>query len=148
MIKSQLDNLINYYILYCSFTDYDVLNTSPDYLLEKWEKYIGIKDIQNPNKVLDIESKYYHTFKEYQNKWGEESLWVKDILEFTMVLNTKPYNLCCPSELVKTFNDMIGDVNKINNYTYNGLHDILKRKALEWVDHNIRDYNLVILTNG
>ena len=53
MNKSQLNNLINFCFNFHSVMGVDPFYKSPDYILEKWNKYIGVKPIHNKSFVTN-----------------------------------------------------------------------------------------------
>lgn len=164
MTKNQLDNLIGFCFNFHKSMDSDINNLSPDYLLEKWNKYIGVC----PIKSVSFENLHY---TKWMSKWNfkieNDDNRIKEILNFIFEVNTKSfyirkgidaveylsdinynkYKTWSPSGLLEIFRELIGDPEQINKDIYNHLHYIVKEKANEWLEHIEikRDYKLNIL---
>lgn len=161
MNKSQLDNLIhfcaNFHKVHVKIEDQNV-----DYILEKWNKYIGVEPIKNDNlpSANDISKNYplrSGDLVRWFNRWGKNGNYdkVKEILNFILITNTKffsrddRYNWT-PSELIEIFKNHIGDPEKINTDKYQFLHELVMRSVHdEWLysDRVNRDYKLCLLVN-
>lgn len=50
MIKTQAKNLVNFSILMHNSLENGIMGYDPEYIMEKWNKYIGVTPIQNVNK--------------------------------------------------------------------------------------------------
>ncbi len=144
------------------------------YILEKWNKYIGIKvqkydqiDVDKLKKELSLkfvvgrtktDVKIYKTLVEWSEKWGiEEYNQVKEILNFILVVNTKGFrykhylneqNLFWDlDELVSVFNQHFGNTGNINSEKYDHLHVILKEEVSAWLEMKLinRQYKIMLL---
>jgi hypothetical protein len=158
MTKNQLHNLINFCVTFSRNFDSKMEDHSSDYILEKWDKYIGVMPVKNdslPNKEYIISNSYIdYELKKWINRWGKNDEYdgVKEILHFIMIINggtfiTKikhDYNRLywTPSKLVDAIKKVIPNVNDINEYPYNNLHGILKIQVNEWLEEERRDFNL------
>ena len=150
MTKIQLDNLIQFCFLFHPSCDCDWKMQSPDYLIEKWNKYIGI-DV----KHHDLDRSYFtHNTINWLKTWNvsnEDWIELKRIIRFIISLSDKPilkyrYKNWKPSELIENFENQIGPVSEITQVPYNHIHALIKIQIDRWIDDNIRDYNLSLLT--
>ena len=142
MEKSQIDNIIKFCFNFHKDMDVDWVYSSPDYILEKWDKYIN----QRPKLI------YYYN-NEKISKWiknwspSEEELYrLRTILLFLYKINQRRFNNLKLSELLDEFEKTTGiyieDVNKDN---YDGLHELLKQQVDKWLNlkENKREYKLL-----
>ena len=157
MEKSQLNNLIRFCFLFHKSMDM----RAPDYIKEKWNKYIGFKPNELELYPQDDETVSWLKKWNVSNEDWEE---LKEVINFIRVLNTKAFVVSggnenrrfkqwSPSDLVEEFERLIGDKEKISNIEVLGLHFIGSwPKACEreieywiWQTDNKRDYNLNLL---
>jgi hypothetical protein len=169
MIKTQAKNLVNFSILMhnClingSVKDYSFLGNDPSYIMEKWDKYIGVKpssDITfNKEGVIDQWIKRWHVSDEQVDN-------MKNILAFIVRVNhkhffirgleadendssnhIKPNSVWFLSELVELFEDVVGPADDINTEFYNHLHPNVAKVITEWENSTLvrRDNNLTLL---
>ena len=149
MTKIQLDNLIQFCFLFHPSMDCDWKMQSPDYIKEKWDKYIGI-DV----KHHDYDWSYFtHNTINWLKTWqvsNEDWIELKRIIRFIISLSDKPIlkyrDVWKPSELIENFENQIGPVSEITQVPYNHIHALIKIQIENWIDDNIRDYNLSLLT--
>ncbi len=150
MTKIQLDNLIEFCFLFHPCSDCDWRRQSPDYIKEKWDKYIGI----------DAKHTYYdklyftNDISDWLKIWkvsNEDWIKLKKIIQFIMTLSKKPIfiNHYYPetwklSEIIDIFENQIGSVNDINQKPYNHIHALLQKEIEKWlsITQNNREYNL------
>ena len=129
--------------------DCDWKMQSPDYIKEKWDKYIGI-DV----KHHDYDWSYFtHNTINWLKTWqvsNEDWIELKRIIRFIISLSDKPIlkyrDVWKPSELIENFENQIGPVSEITQVPYNHIHALIKIQIENWIDDNIRDYNLSLLT--
>jgi hypothetical protein len=149
MTKIQLDNLIHFCFLFHPSMDCNWKMQSPDYIKEKWNKYIGI-DVRN----LD-DDKSYLTYSniDWLKRWNvsnEDWIELKRVIRFIISLSDKPIlkyrDVWKPSELIENFENQIGPVSEITQVPYNHIHPLIKKEIDRWIDDNIREYNLSLLT--
>lgn len=120
----------------------DWVNQSPDYILEKWDNYIG----QKP-KVLIYHNK--PNYREWVRKWNpseEEIYKLRTILYFVCKINKKSIRRLQLSELLDHFTSITRiEIEDVNNRIYNNLHELVKQKINFWIDfkENKREYNLL-----
>jgi hypothetical protein len=122
---------------------------SPDYIKEKWNKYIGI-DVRNFD-----DDKSYLTYSniDWLKRWNvsnEDWIELKRVIRFIISLSDKPIlkyrDVWKPSELIENFENQIGPVSEITQVPYNHIHPLIKKEIDRWIDDNIREYNLSLLT--
>ncbi len=122
---------------------------SPDYIKEKWNKYIGI-DVRNFD-----DDKSYLTYSniDWLKRWNvsnEDWIELKRVIRFIISLSDKPIlkyrDVWKPSELIENFENQIGPVSEITQVPYNHIHALIKKEIDRWIDDNIREYNLSLLT--
>jgi hypothetical protein len=120
---------------------------SPDYIKEKWDKYIGI------DFTHTCDDQYYpHNWIKTWNLKDEDFLKIKGIIRFIISLSEKPilvtpkyhieiWTLC---EIIENFENQISPVNKITNIRYNSTHELINIEIRKWlsITQNNRDYNL------
>ena len=149
MNKIQLDNLIHFCFLFHPSMDCNWKMQSPDYIKEKWNKYIGI-DVRNYD-----DDKSYLTYSNINwlktwNVSNEDWIELKRIIRFIISLSDKPIlkyrDVWKPSELIENFENQIGPVSEITQVPYNHIHALIKKEIDRWIDDNIREYNLSLLT--
>jgi hypothetical protein len=149
MTKIQLDNLIHFCFLFHPSMDCNWKMQSPDYIKEKWNKYIGI-DVRNFD-----DDKSYLTYSniDWLKRWNvsnEDWIELKRVIRFIISLSDKPIlkyrDVWKPSELIENFENQIGPVSEITQVPYNHIHALIKKEIDRWIDDNIREYNLSLLT--
>jgi len=174
MTKIQLDNLLRFCFNFHVSMDNNIHSNSPDYLLEKWDKYIGVTPI--PDESINYDIIKNRTLKTLDGNtelvlntwiftWDDRisspinGFWynkVKEILKFISILNTRPLTVSSkvyidscwsPGEIIEEFRLHIGDPNKINKEPYRHLHTLVKDKIDEWLEYKVnkRDYKLCAL---
>jgi hypothetical protein len=169
MTKSQLDNLIHFCFIFR--VDIGIDSCSSDYILEKWNKFIGVKPYSNDGVSVEYLEEDMRDLKKYNGcvvgmgredihrveslldwskKWGDYDK-VKEILHFILLLDSKEFisgrNLALPSELVSLFEDWIGNPEEINKEEYTHIHTNTIKDINEWLENTDinRDYKLSIL---
>lgn len=129
------------------------INQHPDYIKEKWNKYIGF----TPNKLelYPQDDKTVNWLKKW-NVSNEDWEELKEVVNFIRVINTKSfvvspghgrYKQWSPTELVEEFEKLIGDKVKIYNLEVSELHALVEKEIEYWIwqTDNKRDYNLNLL---
>ena len=161
MTEAQLNNLVNFSFHFHEQMGMDVLGCSACYIHEKWDKYIGVKPIDdkslkistlNKIKVNKLSHHYSRIMTEWRKKWSwDDSEYndVKEKLYFICAINSKAYRDWTPSKLIKKIEECIGDSEKINADSYNNLHELIKRAVVVWqkVPAVSRSYTLLLLNN-
>jgi hypothetical protein len=164
MTDTQLKNLINFCFNFSRDMNMPLLGSDATYILEKWEKYIGMTPIKNDALCISELLKTQKLFTEHKikrdatydkievlilwhHRWKDEYDEVKEILYFLLVINSNEYPKWTPRRLRDEFIKMLGDPEKINDYPYNFLHDLVKQQIQNWLNIPLinRDYNLCLL---
>ncbi len=150
MNKTQLDNLINFSVL---FRVEELSKTSPDYIREKWLSFIGNPTLKDSNDIINkLESDndklgYKVNFmpSDWCEKWRVDN-WeeIKNIIYFIYLI-TKPASLDI-TYILKYYNmffDGYGEVSSIVK-----VHPVLDKKINMWLETTRikRDYRLNLLT--
>jgi hypothetical protein len=164
MNKNQINNIIKLVFNFHLQCDVKWEDQSPDYIKEKWNKYIGTETISN-----FIDDKYYHLPQllknEKINKWirtwkvsEKDFLEMKEIVYLIQLINSKA--LIVPEDydkensirmwslqnLMDEFSKVI-DIEKVNKEFYNHQHALIKKEIVKWLNktENKRAYNLNLL---
>ena len=155
MEKSQLNNLIRFCFLFHKSMDMMWINQHPDYIKEKWNKYIGFKP--NGLELYPQDDKTVTWLKKW-NVSNEDWEELKEVVNFIRIVNTKSFVVSggnenrrfkqwSPSVLIEEFERLIGDKQKISNTEKHGLHPLVEKEIEYWLwqTDNKRDYNLNLL---
>jgi len=151
MTKIQLDNLIHFCFVFHPSMDCNWEMQSPDYIKEKWNKYIGI-DV----KHHDLDRSYFtHNTINWLKRWNvsnEDWIELKRVIRFIVSLSEKPIlkagkykHVWTISEIIENFENQIAPVNEITQIHYNHIHALIKIEMEKWINDNIREYNLSLL---
>lgn len=155
MTKEQLNNLINFSFHFHEMMDMKILDCDKNYLVEKWDKYIGLK----PKSIITYEyftenKTYFHlVIRRWFDRWdkdGDSWVDVSPIINFINEINLldpigKFDKIMTPEDLINLFTKHIGDVNEINKVEYNSLHQLIKTRVNRWKDKLKREYNLTLI---
>lgn len=175
MTKSQLDNLIHLCFNFHETMGVNLDGCDADYILEKWDKFIGIKPYSNDGVSIEYMEEELRDIKKFggmvgvgredirqinyligwSKKWKDYDK-VKEILYFLLLINSKSFekdsgitkhHYWTPSGLVETFSEWIGNPEEINKEEYKSLHHNVKREIDEWLESTSinRDYKLNML---
>ena len=147
MKKSQLDNFINFCYNFHIQTGNQFIDNDSGYILEKWNKFIGIKpvcrEVNNNDSINKWIKKWHITQSEFDK--------LKEIVDFLSHLNSKPLLTITKSEiwtleeLIELFKDKTGlNIEEINDVEYNHIHYNIKKVINEWKELpvNYRFYKL------
>lgn len=112
---NQIFNLIKFTV---NFSEYAGMNSldkqSPDYILEKFNHWIGFK----PNCKFDLDDDVIKEFiSSYEKIWGES---INIMPQLFYLYYSKSLNI---DIMVSTFNKYIGDISNIRDYEQKGLHE-------------------------
>lgn len=145
MDRSKIDNLIKLSFNFHKNMDGHYYEQSPDYILEKWDKYIGV----TPTKKKDVP-----LIENYHKKWiSKDDIWDLDfdkldsVIGYLDSINKRSIHHWSVSDLIRIFEECIGDVNEINDSPYDSLHALIKRQIVNWLNTTVnkRDYKLNLL---
>lgn len=155
MTKTQLDNLIQFCFLFHPSFDCDWRKQSPDYLKEKWNKYIGI-DVKHD----DFDMAYFtNNTTNWLKTWqvsNEDWIELKKVIRFIVSLSEKPILLHLEgdkfkswtlSEIIENFENQIAPMEQIIDVPYNHTHALIGIEIEKWlsITQNRREYQLSTL---
>jgi hypothetical protein len=125
--------ITNFYSLLLNLHDFPD-DYSPDYILEKWDHWIG-KDIILKNTTVPIESVVQ--FKEYIDKWkintDDLSIYGKIQPIFYFLSGNKNMNM---RNNFADFTHFGGDIAKVSCQEKTGLHFLVKKRLNEYLKLN------------
>lgn len=161
-MKTQLDNLIRFVLNNHRNMDQHLIDNDPSYIMEKWNKYIGVKP--NNKRLPSYKTLKHILVSEVMNsenievrnwivKWNiDEETYneIKEIIYFIIEVNKKNFrvnNRWIPSDIVTLFEENIGSFEYINKYHGGNLHALIENFLINWLsDTQVkRDYNLCLL---
>ncbi len=137
---NQIINLTKFNVNFSEFIDKsDLLSQSPDYILEKYQYWIGFKPtikckLYTPDDMTDF-------FLKYWKRWGTfEEYSVKNILMY--LYSTRSMNLVLMSE---KFEEYIGPMSMISDVPdKRGLHHLTERFVDEVLKKNKDNVKVVL----
>jgi hypothetical protein len=137
---NQIINLTKFNVNFSEFIDKsDLLSQSPDYILEKYQYWIGFKPtikckLYTPDDMTDF-------FLKYWKRWGIfEEYSVKNILMY--LYSTRSMNLVLMSE---RFEEYIGSMSMISDVPdKRGLHHLTERFVGEVLEKNKDNVKVVL----
>ncbi len=137
---NQIINLTKFNVNFSEFIDKsDLLSQSPDYILEKYEHWVGFKPtikckLYTPDDMTDF-------FLKYWKRWGIfEEYSVKNILIY--LYSTRSMNLVLMSE---KFEEYIGPMSMISDVPdKRGLHQLTERFVDEVLKKNKDNLKVVL----
>ncbi len=137
---NQIINLTKFNVNFSEFIDKsDLLSQSPDYILEKYQYWIGFKPtikckLYTPDDMTDF-------FLKYWKRWGTfEEYSVKNILMY--LYSTRSMNLVLMSE---KFEEYIGPMSMISDVPdKRGLHQLTERFVDEVLKKNKDNVKVVL----
>ena len=150
MIHTQIEKLLTFYFLYNGVDRMcNLPNQSPDYLLEKCEKLIGIEG--NDTKYPELqESKLY---QEWEKSWlrGKPNPIPDNIMMFLIKTHTQENNgkYCQFLKLCRLFQNYIGKTSEITQEEYNHIHPKLVESVQKVINRRINreDLREILLNN-
>jgi hypothetical protein len=158
MDGNQMSNIVGFVFNLHKQCDINWEKESPDYIMEKWNKYIGTKTISNLFDLESLSPRSKAKTKHWIRIWNvSDSKFheMKEIVYLINIINTKAilqpidnsniryWNL---EELIDLFSKVI-DIEKVNKEFYNHQHTLVKREVVKWLNRteNKRAYNLNLL---
>lgn len=142
MTTTQILNLFEFTALFLYSNS--IRLESPDYIMEKFHKYIyftGEPIFRDVNrfkiKKHDIHSKYYSTKyngqEAWSKVWGENENINSIFLYLENIFNIADHlTNVTTQQLIDSFNKYIGGVENINKHKYNFVHPLIKLKIYEF----------------
>lgn len=137
-LQNRIINLIKFY--FCAIGASNHASQSPDYIYEKFEKFVGlplatIKTVVPTKYITDLVEEQYKT---YQKTWGKGCI-RKNVyyfiyfmgMRFALSSGKAAVPVQTPLCIKDLFVDLISDdFNSIKNYEVTGLHPILMREFI------------------
>lgn len=139
---NQIVNLIKFNVNFSKFIhNNDILSHSPDYILEKYQHWIGFKPtieykLYTPDSMTNFLLDYWKRWRVYE-KYSVE---VKNILMY--LYSTQHMNLISMSQ---KFEEYIGPMNMISDIPdKRGLHHLTERFVVEVLEKNKDNVKVVL----
>jgi hypothetical protein len=149
MTNLQIENLYVFYFLYCGVdSTCNLPKQSPDYLLEKWNKLIGV----NPPDTEYPEIENSEVYQEWYKTWVREGKSPIPDSMMMFLLKTHPKTSGKYSNflhLVNTFQKYIGKTYEITQEEYNHIHPVLLKSVQNVIETSVKDEDVrdIILNN-
>jgi hypothetical protein len=150
MTHFQIENLFIFYFLYCGIErNCNLPNQSPDYLMEKWTKLIGIEG--NGKEYPELkESKLY---QDWEKTWlkGRKNPIPENIMMF--IIKTHPQEnegkYCQFLKLCNIFLEYIGKTDRITKEEYNHIHPLFLEDTQNIIRRTVKKEDLreILLNN-
>jgi len=150
MTDKQIENLFIFYFLYngCERTC-NLTHQSPDYLMEKWHKLIGIPGNQTKYPEL-LSSELYQDWEKIWLK-GRENPIPDNIMIFLIKTHPRENNgkYCQFLKLCNLFHSYIGKTCEITNEEYHHIHLLLVEGVQRVINRTVfkEDLREVIINN-
>jgi len=158
MDRNQINNIIGFVFNFHKQCDINWEKENPDYIMEKWNKYIGTETISNLFDLESLSSRNKAITKHWIRNWRVSDSKFNEMKEIVYLLNSintkailipfdnlniKYWNL---EELIDLFSKVI-DIEKVNKEFYNHQHALVQREVVKWLNikENKRAYNLNLL---
>ena len=126
-----LQRIINFYSLLLNLHSFPY-DYSPDYILEKWEKWIGDDCWLSVNGALDIS--LFVKFEDFKKKWGEHP-YIYSKIEgiFYFLCSNENMNM---RNNMRDFKHFGGDLRKICALKKTGLHFMVYNNMIDYLKLN------------
>ena len=142
MTEIQVRNLYCFFYMYCGIVHgSDLVTTSPDYLMEKYQSFIGIPLIDDDGRDYDMELFALETKSDTYLKWY--NTWIKNgkspIPSKLMCFMVDTYDdgkSAYFKYLLESFEKYIGDFSLISDKV-NPIHPVLEDSIKQMIEENI-----------
>jgi len=140
---NKIMNLIRFNINFSKFIrGNDPLSQSPDYILEKYNHWIGFEPtvdhkMYTPDSMIDFFNKYWKVWRPDTNQINSK---LKNILMY--LYSTQNMNLLLMSE---KFQEYIGPLEMIDSYPMKGLHEVTERDFVPTVIDKNKENIIIVL---
>ena len=143
MTQSQIEKLYTFYFLYNGIEiTSNLTQQSPDYLMEKWNKLIGIPG----NKTKYPELRESELFQEWEKIWlrGRENPIPDNIMMLLIKSHHRENNgkYCQFVKLCNLFQTYIGKTYEITQDEYNHIHFLLIERVQKVINRTITKEDL------
>jgi hypothetical protein len=129
----RLRNIFRFALCICA--DSSVMKSSPDYIMEKYNKFIGVSTNDS------IEG--FDSFNEYIKIWGEGSNKVKNQVIFLHLFEVYSKRIIDISNIIDYFERYIGSINKVSGEEISGLHTKLEMIIKSWINTKSIDVKIL-----
>lgn len=165
MNQEKLKNLVKFSFLFYGNMNKDISLSSCDYIIEKWDRYIGVKPKDNNSLnykeiIMKKDLTNMDIFIKNEiicrvNRWGiEDYNKIKEIFYYICIINYKSFNynasnMWLPTDLISEFRKNIGDPNLINDeIDINGIHPLIMDEINYWYDYTEVKKDLITITRN
>lgn len=115
-------NLLRFAVNFSKYASNDLFDQSPDYVLEKYDHWIGVNPVTgHPYYTLD----YENFFHRYQKRWRCDTTPIKRHLLF--LLDSEHLHL---TSMVNSFEKYFGPIDLISDHQKSGLHVIIEQEFI------------------
>jgi hypothetical protein len=162
MNSKKLNNLIKFSFLFHDNMNKDISMSSSDYIIEKWNCYIGVKPkinnllsykkLNEKNNLNEMDIFIKNKINNRVNRWGESDYnKIKEIFYFICIINYKSFNndeyMWLPMNLITEFKKNIGNPNLIKDeIDIGGIHPLIINEINYWYDYTEVKKDLIIIT--
>lgn len=126
----------------------DFMDMDKDYIIEKWNKYIGV---YHTFKNVEIDAVITNNIiQKWANKWKyseSELVTIKPIIGLIVKLNQKPLwgmSQMDIQDIIQIFSEVMY-IETITNVKYDSNHQLVKQEVSKFLVKNRRQLNLIIL---
>jgi len=140
---NKIMNLIRFNINFSKFIrGNDPLSQSPDYILEKYNHWIGFEPtvdhkMYTPDSMIDFFNKYWKVWRPDTNQINSK---LKNILMY--LYSTQNMNLLLMSE---KFQEYIGSLEMIHSYQIKDLHEVTERVSVPTLIDKNKENIIIVL---
>ena len=123
MTTNQLKNLAYFTVLIGGESHVDEWAHSPDYVVEKYNTFIGVNKPNQDGVVADI------PLISYLSKWGYSTDYNNHVFNYmSEILTIKQSKTIGLSDMIQVFENCIGDINSIcnDNHLHRPIHVVLR----------------------
>jgi len=116
-------NLLSFAVNFSKYASNDLFDQSPDYILEKYDHWIGAKPVtDHPHYTPDNYENFFHR---YQKRWKCDITPIKRPLLF--LLDSEHLHL---TSMVNSFEKYFGPIDLISDHQKSGLHVIIEQEFI------------------
>lgn len=141
---SKIENLISFNVIFSALVDgNDPLSQSPEYIIEKYDTFIGFKPtvehkIYTPDNMTDFFNKYWKIWKPNNSLLTDKKF--KNILMYLYSIKNNRDFL----KIFDNFEEYIGELKNISDFTKTSLHPSLKSFVESILKSNKEDIKTIL----
>lgn len=156
-IQNKIDNIIKFTINFASWADCNVMDQSPDYILEKHRHWLGNSNMLVPmspgitKSHKRLTQSYIKTYADYYDKWqalmGRQSFLeknekIENIVDYLMDVNLLQKGGFL--EMANKFEENIGPLEFVSDEKKVGLHFLTIKKVFDpYIIENENDIKII-----